>query len=208
MEITYLEAIRQALWEEMDRDEQVFMLGEDIGVYGGAFKVTKGFLEKFGQERVIDTPLSESAIVGAAIGAVVVLTFPGLEIVDIPQLQAGNSCLEMWAVPDLKQADRARFVAAAAEAGVTTLAGIYHICHRELCAHEREWPFEFVNFMELIGESMGVIRADTYKRLRLMEDVDAILADSAELIALHGLDQAALREEIVTGILDERPLGA
>ena len=62
--------------------------------------------------------------------------------------------------------------------------------------------------MELIGESMGVIRADTYKRLRLMEDVDAILADSAELIALHGLDQAALREEIVTGILDERPLGA
>src|SRR3972149_1566925 len=66
MEITYLEAIRQALWEEMDRDDQVFMLGQDIGVYGGAFKVTKGFLEKFGPERVIDTPLSESAIVEGA----------------------------------------------------------------------------------------------------------------------------------------------
>ncbi|NJD68991.1 MAG: alpha-ketoacid dehydrogenase subunit beta [candidate division NC10 bacterium] len=69
MEITYLEAIRQALWEEMDRDERVFLLGEDIGGYGGAFKVTKGFLDKFGPERVIDTPLSESAFVGAAIGA-------------------------------------------------------------------------------------------------------------------------------------------
>jgi pyruvate/2-oxoglutarate/acetoin dehydrogenase E1 component len=67
--ITYLEAIRQGLAEEMERDERVFMLGEDIGVYGGAFKVTKGFLERFGKERVIDTPIAESGIVGAAIGA-------------------------------------------------------------------------------------------------------------------------------------------
>ena len=67
--ITYLEAIRQGLWEEMERDERVFMLGEDIGAYGGAFKVTKGFLEKFGQDRIIDTPIAESGIVGAAIGA-------------------------------------------------------------------------------------------------------------------------------------------
>ena len=80
MEITYLEAIRQALWEEMDRDERVFMLGEDIGVYGGAFKVTKGFLEKFGPERVIDTPLSESAFVGAAIGAALMGMRPVVEM--------------------------------------------------------------------------------------------------------------------------------
>ena len=53
MEITYLEAIRQALWEEMDRDERVFILGEDIGVYGGAFKVTDGFIDRFGPERVL-----------------------------------------------------------------------------------------------------------------------------------------------------------
>lgn len=66
---TYLEAIRQGIWEEMERDESVFILGEDVGVYGGAFKVTKGMLDEFGQERVIDTPISESAIVGAAIGA-------------------------------------------------------------------------------------------------------------------------------------------
>ncbi len=66
---TYLEAIRQALFEEMRRDPNVFCLGEDIGVYGGAFKVTAGLLEEFGPERVIDTPISEAAIVGAACGA-------------------------------------------------------------------------------------------------------------------------------------------
>ena len=67
--ITYLEAIRRGLQEELRRDDRVFLLGEDIGVYGGAFKVTKGLLEEFGEERILDTPLSESAIIGAAIGA-------------------------------------------------------------------------------------------------------------------------------------------
>jgi len=66
---TYLEAIRQGIWEEMERDESVFILGEDVGTYGGAFKVTAGMLNHFGPERVLDTPISESAIVGAAIGA-------------------------------------------------------------------------------------------------------------------------------------------
>ena len=68
-EVTYLEAIRQGMWEEMERDENVFILGEDVGAYGGAFKVTDGFLERFGEQRVIDTPISEAAIVGAAAGA-------------------------------------------------------------------------------------------------------------------------------------------
>ena len=68
-EITYLEAIREALTEEMERDENVFCLGEDIGAYGGAFKVTEGLQAKFGEKRVIDTPISEIAIIGAAAGA-------------------------------------------------------------------------------------------------------------------------------------------
>jgi 2-oxoisovalerate dehydrogenase E1 component beta subunit len=67
--ITYLEAIRQALFEEMARDERVFVIGEDVGAYGGAFKVTEGLLEKYGEQRVIDTPISEAAIVGSAVGA-------------------------------------------------------------------------------------------------------------------------------------------
>jgi 2-oxoisovalerate dehydrogenase E1 component beta subunit len=67
--ITYLEAIRQALFDEMARDDRVFVLGEDVGVYGGAFKVTDGLQARFGEARVIDTPISETAIVGSAIGA-------------------------------------------------------------------------------------------------------------------------------------------
>jgi pyruvate/2-oxoglutarate/acetoin dehydrogenase E1 component len=69
MATTYLEAIREGLWEEMERDPNVFCIGEDIGEYGGAFKVTAGFLEHFGARRVVDTPISEAAIVGASIGA-------------------------------------------------------------------------------------------------------------------------------------------
>jgi 2-oxoisovalerate dehydrogenase E1 component beta subunit len=67
--VTYLEAIRQGLWEEMERDSRVFVMGEDVGVYGGAFKVTEGFLQRFGTERVVDTPISEMAIASAVYGA-------------------------------------------------------------------------------------------------------------------------------------------
>jgi pyruvate/2-oxoglutarate/acetoin dehydrogenase E1 component len=67
--VTMLEAIRDALWEEMERDPDVFLMGEDIGAYGGAFKVTDGFLERFGPDRVIDTPISEAGFTGAAAGA-------------------------------------------------------------------------------------------------------------------------------------------
>ncbi len=68
-EITYLEAIREALFEEMERDGNVFCMGEDIGAYGGAFKVTEGLMAKYGEQRVIDTPISEAGFVGAAAGA-------------------------------------------------------------------------------------------------------------------------------------------
>src|SRR5438477_11187894 len=68
-EVTYLDAIREALAEEMRRDPTVFVLGEDVGAYGGAFGVTQGLYEEFGEMRVVDTPISESAIVGISIGA-------------------------------------------------------------------------------------------------------------------------------------------
>src|ERR671937_2464216 len=67
--VTFVEAIRQGLWEEMERDPSVFVMGEDVGVYGGAFKITEGFVHHFGKERVIDTPISEAAIVSAGLGA-------------------------------------------------------------------------------------------------------------------------------------------
>lgn len=79
-EVTYLEAISQALDEEMTRDERVFLLGEDIGFYGGAFKITEGFLAKYGEWRILDTPLAESGFVGAAIGAAMMGMRPVVEM--------------------------------------------------------------------------------------------------------------------------------
>ena len=80
MEATYLKAINQALHEEMRRDDNVFVMGEDVGELGGAFKVTEGLLDAFGEDRVIDTPISEALIVGAGIGAAVLGMRPVLEM--------------------------------------------------------------------------------------------------------------------------------
>ncbi len=79
-EISYLEAIRQALWQEMKRDERVFLLGEDIGRYGGAFGLTHGMLDEFGEERVLETPISEATIVATAIGAALLGMRPVAEL--------------------------------------------------------------------------------------------------------------------------------
>ena len=92
-ETTYLEAIRQGLWEEMQADESVFMLGEDIGAYGGAFKVTDGFLDRFGEQRVIDTPFSEGAIIGAAVGAALMGMRPVAEMQFVDFMSCGFDML-------------------------------------------------------------------------------------------------------------------
>jgi pyruvate dehydrogenase E1 component subunit beta len=81
--ITVREAISQALWEEMERDPNVFILGEEVGVWGGSYAVTKGFYDHFGAQRVKDTPISEAAIIGAAIGAALTGLRPVAEIMTI-----------------------------------------------------------------------------------------------------------------------------
>ena len=81
--ITMREAISQALWEEMERDSDVFILGEEVGVWGGTYAVTKGFYDHFGPKRVMDTPISESAIVGAGIGAAMTGLRPVAELMTI-----------------------------------------------------------------------------------------------------------------------------
>jgi pyruvate dehydrogenase E1 component beta subunit len=81
--ITVREAISQALWEEMERDPNVFILGEEVGVWGGSYAVTKGFYDHFGPDRVKDTPISEAAIVGAAIGAALTGLRPVAELMTI-----------------------------------------------------------------------------------------------------------------------------
>jgi 2-oxoisovalerate dehydrogenase E1 component beta subunit len=100
MTVTYLEAIRQALWEEMEQDESVFMLGQDIGTYGGAFRVTAGFLEKFGPGRIIDTPISESAMVGCAIGAGMMGLRPVVEMQFIDFISCAFNQIINFAAPN------------------------------------------------------------------------------------------------------------
>src|SRR5207237_8939393 len=84
METFYIDAITQAMSEEMARDERVFLIGEDVGGYGGAFRTSAGLIEKFGPERVIDTPISEIAITGAASGAALMGMRPiaGMQFID------------------------------------------------------------------------------------------------------------------------------
>jgi len=92
-----VEAIRQGIWEEMERDPLVFVIGEDVGPYGGAFKVTDGLIDEFGEERVIDTPISEAAIVGAACGAALMGMKPVAEFQFIDFISAGFDMLTNYA---------------------------------------------------------------------------------------------------------------
>jgi 2-oxoisovalerate dehydrogenase E1 component beta subunit len=94
---TMVEAIRQGIWEEMESDASVFVIGEDVGVYGGAFKVTDGILHEFGPERVIDTPIAEGAIVGAACGAALMGLKPVAEFQFIDFISCGFDLLTNYA---------------------------------------------------------------------------------------------------------------
>ena len=95
--VTMIEAIRQGIWEEMQRDETVFVIGEDIGAYGGAFKLTEGFIDEFGAERMVDTPISEAAIVGAACGAALMGMKPVAEFQFIDFISTGFDMLTNYA---------------------------------------------------------------------------------------------------------------
>jgi 2-oxoisovalerate dehydrogenase E1 component beta subunit len=97
---TYLDAIRQALWDEMEQDERVFMLGQDIGTYGGAFRVTAGFLDRFGPVRIVDTPISESAMIGCAIGAAMMGMRPVVEMQFIDFISCAFNQIINFAAPN------------------------------------------------------------------------------------------------------------
>src|SRR4029453_17107735 len=90
--------------------------------------------------------------------------------------------------------------------GVDCLVGIYHACHRELCAHEATYPFKIVNFLELVGEAMDIQRDDFFKQWKMMQDVDRVLAEVAGQAATAGLDLESVREVLVAHILGEQPL--
>lgn len=133
---------------------------------------------------------------------------PGVTLVDLGVPAIGLQASQMAAQPKLRSQMQRLSLVAAREAGVDTLAVIYHTDYRDLCAHEAKMPYTIVNAIEIVAQSLGLSQADSYKRLKLMQDVDAILADCEELVAHHRLDPATARA-VVTAMLQEQsvPLG-
>ena len=131
---------------------------------------------------------------------------PGVELVDLDQPRIGYMCNSLASVPAYKRELHARELQAAAAAGVDCLVGIYHACHRELCAHERDYAFRVVNFLELVGEALGVQQPDLFKQWKVMQDVDRILAELGDRVEAAGLDLEAVREAMAAHILGEQPL--
>ncbi|MCC7346276.1 MAG: (Fe-S)-binding protein [Variibacter sp.] len=130
---------------------------------------------------------------------------PDLELVDLEQPEVGLQSNSLQALPALRKSLQRQELDAAREADVDALVTLYHSDHRELCAHERDSPFLIVNVMEILALGLGLRRDDDYKRLKLMQDADAILADCGDLMATHGLD-AGIARQVVVGMLQEQPL--
>ncbi len=125
-ETTYIEAITQAMAEEMARDERVFLIGEDVGAYGGAFKTSAGIIEKFGDGRVIDTPISEAAIVGAASGAALMGMRPIAEMQFIDFITCAYDMLVNFAATNRYLYGRSCPIVVRGPAGAGTHGGPFH----------------------------------------------------------------------------------
>jgi heterodisulfide reductase subunit D len=122
---------------------------------------------------------------------------PGLEFVDIDVPRVGTQANSLAALPDFKRRLVERELAAVTQAGVTTLATVYHACHRELCGVGEGRSFEVVNFMEILGAGLGLHAEDLYKRLKLMGDIDAIITETSGLAAGHDLDLDTVRDALL-----------
>jgi Fe-S oxidoreductase len=130
---------------------------------------------------------------------------PGVEVVELNQPAVGLMSNFLNALPDYKRGLHLAELEAAQAAGVDALVAIYHPDHRDLCAHERDWPFRIVNILDIVGASMGLSHEDHFKRLKIMQDADAIVADCRDIIDTRGIDPALARE-VVKAMLADQPL--
>jgi heterodisulfide reductase subunit D len=145
-------------------------------------------------------------IPGVVEAAISLLTaVPGIELVDLGQPAIGLMSNALRTLPDYKKKLQLAELEAAREAGIDALVAVYHVDHRELCAHERDWPFRILNVLEVVGASMGIAYPDHYKRLKLLQDVDLAMAECRDLLAHHGIAEEAARASI-RAMLDEQPL--
>ena len=139
-------------------------------------------------------------------GTALLRMVPGVEVVELGQPAVGLMSNFLNALPDYKRGLHLAELQAAEAAGVDALVAIYHPDHRDLCAHERDWPFKIVNILDIVGESMGLSHADVFKRLKIMQDAEAIVADCKDLIAENKVDPAAARDIVVKVMLADQPL--
>jgi heterodisulfide reductase subunit D len=131
---------------------------------------------------------------------------PGVTIVKLDVPAAGLQSVTMASLPAFKKELQLRELQLATDAGVDALVAVYHSDHRELCAHERDWPFRILNVLEIIGASMGLHQDDHYKTLKIKQDVDAIVADASDLMKQHGINLDTARAVIVNAMLGDQPL--
>ena len=131
---------------------------------------------------------------------------PGIRIVKLDVPAVGLQSVNLATLPKFKAELQLRELEAARKAGVDALVAVYHSDHRELCAHERDWPFKIMNILEVVGESMGFRQDDHYKNLKIKQDVDAIISDAADLLKTHKVDLDTARKVIVNGMLGDQPL--
>ena len=122
---------------------------------------------------------------------------PGAELVEIDVPRVGTQANSLAQLPKFKRELVQRELPAVADAGVTTLATIYHACHREICDAGDGRSFEVVNFMELLGEGLGLDSEDLYKRLKQIRDIDDIIVETAPLIEAHRLDLDTVRDALI-----------
>ena len=122
---------------------------------------------------------------------------PGAELIEIDVPRVGTQANSLAQLPKYKRELVQRELAAVADAGVTTLATVYHACHREICDAGDGRSFEVVNFMELLGEGLGLESEDLYKRLKLLGDIDEIIVETAPLIESHRLDLDTVRDALL-----------
>ena len=130
---------------------------------------------------------------------------PGVELIDLGQPAVGLMSNYFRALPAYRRELQKNELDAAERAGIDALVAVYHADHRELCAHERDYPFRIMNVLEIVGTSMGLAHEDRFKRLKMLQDVDAVMADCGDLIAQHGLDAESTRSAIAA-MIEEQPL--
>jgi heterodisulfide reductase subunit D len=146
-------------------------------------------------------------ISGAVEAAIEILqAIPGIELIDLKQPAVGLQSVNLGVLPAFKRELQLNELQAASDAGVDALVTVYHSEHRELCAHERDWPFRIVNILELVGESMGLQQRDRFKELKIMQDADLIISECSDLIAHHALDAGKAREVVVNAMLGDQPV--